>query len=163
MNVYMQDKVLEARPAGVHTLRRAMHTALPLAGLGLICSVALFRQELRDAAFIVLGICLIEVGISKLAHKLLPEQRKYHALRAHADQFLMLVRQLNTAALRVKTDDTPGNRRTVEAISLKMHGLVDRMACVGGKTNADLITEAMHERQKDFNNITNSNGVLSAP
>ena len=141
-NVPVQSNASATKTSGWRTLRQVMHTALPLVGVGIILGVTCFKQELQDAAFVVLGVCLIEVGIWKLAHKLLPEQRKYHALRAQADQFLTLVRQLNTAALRVKEADTPENRRAVMEIRQNMQHMVDRMTAVAGKTDTELTAEA---------------------
>jgi hypothetical protein len=148
-DVEVQSNAPDAKTSGVRTLRQVMDIALPLAGTGIILGVALFRQELQGTAFIVLGVFLVEVGIWKLAHKLLPEQRKYHALRAQADQFLTLVRQLNTAALRVKENNTPENFQAVEEIRQKMQHMVDRMAAVAGKTDAELAAAARLERKKE--------------
>ena len=144
----VQSNAPDAKTSDVRTLRQVMDIALPLVGTGIILGVALFKQEIQDAAFVVLGVFLIEVGIWKLAHKLLPDQRKYHTLRTQADQFLTLVRQLNTMALRVKENDTPENCQAVEEIRQKMQHMVDRMAAVAGKTDAELAAEARLGRQK---------------
>jgi hypothetical protein len=152
-NVQGQSNASEVKIAGVRTLRQRMDVTLQLVGTGLILGVALFKQELQDAAFIVLGVFLIELGIWKLAHKLLPDQRKYNALRAQADQFLTLIRQLNAAALRVKENDTSENRQAVEEIRQKMQHMVDRMTAVAGKTDAELAVAAKLARKKGFADI----------
>jgi hypothetical protein len=149
-NVQVQSNAPAANTASMRTLRQVIDTTLPLVGTGILLGVAFFKYELRDAAFVVLGVFLMEVGIWKLAHKLLPNQRKYHALRTKADQFLALVRHLNRVALRVKENDTPENRQAVEEIRQKMHHMVDRMTAVAGKTDAELAVAAKMTQEKDF-------------
>jgi hypothetical protein len=140
--VQVQSNEPEANTAGVRTLRQVIDTTLPFVGTGILLGVAFFKYELQDAALVVLGVFLMEVGIWKLAHKLLPNQRRYYALRTQADQFLALVRHLNKVALRVKENDTPANRQSVEDIRQKMYHMVDRMTAVAGKTDTELAAEA---------------------
>lgn len=122
--------------------RNFLDLALMLIGTQVILSVALFTQALSNMAILLLGVLLFEVGIFKLAPKLLPDNRKYHALRAQTNQFLKLVRQLNAAALAVQEHDTPENRQAVKDIQQAMQQLVERMPTVAGRTDSALIEAA---------------------
>ena len=89
----------------MRTLRKIIDISLPLLGVAVILSAVLFvRDNLRtQIAFVGLGMVLIEVGVWKVAHKLLPNERKYLALRAEGDLIIKMVRQLNAAALAMKS------------------------------------------------------------
>ena len=156
----MEPKIPAEQPSGGYSARQVIYTALFLIGTGIILSVALFKHELRDGAFVLLGVLCMELGIFKLAQQLLPDQRrplperrKYLALRALADQFLPLVRHLNVAALQVKDHDTPENRQAVEEVRQHMQSLVERMVVVAGKTNAELAADARRARQAGVTSV----------
>jgi hypothetical protein len=131
-------------------LRKFIDIGLPIVGTIIIFSVVLFRQELRDMIFVVIGFLMIEVGAWKVAHKLLPNERKYHALRREGDQFLALIQQLNSAALLMKEDDTPANREAFERVQSEMQSAIDRMAVVAGKTDSELTDTADQAWKNDF-------------
>lgn len=57
-------------------VRRILDIGLPLAGVVIILSAVLFLQEIRSQIAVVLvGIILIEAGVWKIAHQLLPNDR----------------------------------------------------------------------------------------
>ena len=128
---------------------QTMNKALPLLGAGIILAVTLYKYALQDAAIVILGVVLIEVGIWKLSHKLVLEQRKYNALRAQGNLFLVLVQQLNAASLRLKAEETPANHQAVENIRQHMQQLVDHMAASAGKTDAEIAAEAARRAEQD--------------
>ncbi len=138
--------------SALRRLLQAIDTGLPFVGVLVILSAVLFvREDLRvQAPIVVLGILMLEAGIWKLAHQILPSERTYHALRCEGDQFLGLIRQLNTAALAVTERDTPENHQAFEEIRDAMHRSVDCMARLAGKTDAepadteDVLVEGMH-------------------
>lgn len=146
-----QSDAPAAKSSSGQMVRKFMHYGLPFIGAQIIISVMLFTQALPNMALVVLGFLLIEVGIWKLAPKLIPDKRQYHALRSQTDQFLNLVRWLNAAALRVKENDTPENRQAIEDIQQKMKRQVERMAAVAGKTDAELTANI---------NLTGKNGAV---
>ncbi len=131
-------------------LRKFIDIGLPIVGTMIIFGVVLFRQELREMIFVVIGFLMIEVGAWKVAHKLLPSERKYHALRHEGDQFLALIQQLNSAALLVKEDDTPANREAFERVQCEMQSAIDRMASVAGKMDSELTDKADLAWKSDF-------------
>jgi hypothetical protein len=124
------------------SLLQTMNMALPLLGTGIILAVALCKYALQDAALVILGVLLLHIGIWKLSHRLLREQRKYNALRAQGDLFLVFIQQLSAASLRLKAQDTPANRQAVENIRQHMQQLVEHMAASAGKTDAEIAAEA---------------------
>ena len=145
-----QSGAPQAQPSFWRKLRKVLDVGLPVGGTLIIAGVVFLKHQHPEMAFVLVGVLMIEVGILKLVHKLLPNERKYHALRAQAEQFLKLVRQLNTAALRVQANDTPENREAVEEIRQSMQLLVERMIAVAGKTNATLSAEAQLAQQNRY-------------
>jgi hypothetical protein len=111
-----------------------------MCGILLILGAVLFVHDLRSQLLITTcGMVLIEVGVWRLAQRLLPSERQYHALRAEVDRFLQLVRGLNTAALTLKGHDTPEAHQAFAVIYQAMQDSVGRMAIVAGKTDAELV------------------------
>lgn len=127
----------------MRAVRKVIDNAMPFVGVAVILSATLFlRGDLYiQIAAVGLGMLLIEVGVWKLGHRFLPDERRYVALRAESDRFLALVRRLNAAALALKEHNSPENRRAFEQIQEAMRQAVGRMAHVAGRTNAELASE----------------------
>ena len=124
----------------MRTLRKIIDIGLPLAGVALILAAVLFvRDDLRiQLAIVGAGMVVLELGVWKAAHLILPTGRRYLALRAESDRFMLLVRQLNTAALAVKQNGSQAHKQAFEEVEDAMRQSVERMAAVAGKTNAEL-------------------------
>ena len=124
-------------------LRTFVDNTLPFIGVALILGAMLIlREDLRiQIAVAGLGILMVELGVWRFGHKVLPNERKYLALRAETDRFIELVRALNTAALAVKANGSPENRQAFQQVQETMQQAVERMAEVAGKTNAELDSE----------------------
>jgi len=74
--------------------RRRLDPCVSVLGILVILGAVLFSQELRTQILVTTcGIVLMEVGVWRLAQRLLPSERQYHALRVEVDRFLQLVRQ----------------------------------------------------------------------
>jgi len=141
-NVQVQYDAQETKRSFLRILRQSLDTGLPILGVVVILSAVLFVREIQgQVAIVVLGILLIEVGIWKLAHQVLPGERQYLALRCETDLFITLVRQLNAAALRVKTNNSPTHRQEFEEVRHAMQQTVERIFEVAGKTNAEFADE----------------------
>ena len=120
-------------------LRKSFDIGLPMIGVMIILGAVLFLREIRiQIAVVMVGIVLIEAGVWKIAHQLLPNDRRYHALRYEIDAFIALSRDLNEAALVAKVEDTPENRRSFDEIRKSMHRAVDQIADVAGMTAEEL-------------------------
>lgn len=124
----------------MRVIRKSIDIGMPLVGVAVIlAAVLIVRDDLRlQLAIVGLGMVVLELGVWKAAHRVLPTGRRYLALRAESDQFLRLVRELNTAALAVKQSDSQAHTQAFEEVRDAMRWSVERMAAVAGKTNAEL-------------------------
>lgn len=126
--------------------RRLLDPCVSALGILVILGAVLFGQELRTQIVVTTcGIVLIEVGVWRLAQRLLPNQRQYYALRAEVDRFLQLVRHLNAAALARKAHDTPETHQALAQVHQEMQQAVERMVTLAGKTDAELTAEKARE------------------
>ncbi len=133
---------IEARRWSLRKLRKLLDMGLPMLGVIAILAAVLFLQEIRgQIAVVMIGIILIEAGVWKLAHQLLPEERRFYALRNEIDVFIDLSRRLNDVALTLKTDDSPMHRQVFEEIRDTMRQSVEQIAQVAGKTDHELGVE----------------------
>jgi hypothetical protein len=126
--------------------RRQLDPCVSVLGILVILGAVLFGQELRTQILVTTcGIVLIEMGVWRLAQRLLPSERQYHALRAEVDRFLQLVRHLNTMALARKAHDAPETHQAFTQVYQEMQQVVARMATLAGKTDAELAAEKARE------------------
>ena len=114
-------------------IRRVMEVAIPLVGIGMIFLSVLFGPtSLQLQVILVLvGVLILEAGVWGLTSGLLPNERRYLALREEGDDFIALIRELNSAAIGRKkgTEDDKRFRKTLKL----MHVSVDRMADLAGE------------------------------
>lgn len=123
-------------------LRRIIHLLGPAVGMALVIGAVLFAEALGVQLFLVVaGLLLTEAGLWRLADPILPDERKYLALRAEADHFTALVRQLNAAAVARNQGDAPGSRFALDEVRTEMHRSVDRMVEFAGKTHVEVAPE----------------------
>jgi hypothetical protein len=108
-------------------IRRLLEVALPVAGMGVIFGSVLYGPSSLQlqVLFVLFGILILEAGVWGLANRLLPDERRYIALREEVDHFIVLVPQLNAAAVAKKagTEDDSQYRNLLE----QMHASVKRM------------------------------------
>ena len=122
----------------VRKLRRMLHLIVPAVGMALVIGAVLFGESLAIQLFLVVaGLLLTEAGLWRLADPILPDERKYVALRAEADHFMTLVRQLNTASVALDEGDTAGSRFAIDELQTEMHRSIDRMVTFAGKTTEE--------------------------
>ncbi len=128
----------------MRTLRNIIDISFPFVGIAVIMGAMVFVRESPrlQIAFVGLGMVLIELGVWKAAHRILPNKRRYLALRVEGDLFIGLLRQLNTAARAVKEDDSPENCLAFENVRDEMRQAVERMASVAGKTDAEIAADS---------------------
>lgn len=116
-------------------VRRFIHLLVPAMGMALVLGAVIFGERLLVQLFLVVaGLLLTEAGIWRLADPILPDERKYMALRTETDHFTALVRQLNTAALAIGEGDREGPQLAIDEVRRSMHQSVDRMVEFAGKT-----------------------------
>lgn len=120
-------------------LRQALPVVLPTLGVALMIGAVLSGTSvLWKVALILLGLLLTEAGIWRLADPMLPEDRKYEALRAEAEHLVVLVRQLNTVAVALDEGEREGPRFAMEELQTEMHRSIDRMVSYAGKTREEM-------------------------
>lgn len=131
-------------------IRRLVHLLVPAVGMALVIGAVLFGEQLAVQLFLVLaGLLLTEAGLWRLADPILPDERKYMALRVETDHFTALVRQLNAAALALDDGDDQGSRFALDEVQTEMHRSVDRMVNFAGKTPAEVpVSEAGHAHER---------------
>jgi hypothetical protein len=133
------DSLLGAKKTVWRCLRTVLDISLPMVGVAIILSSVLFLHELHGQITVAMvGILMLEGGVWKVARRLFPNKRQYLPLRHEVDQFIVLIRALNTAALAVKAINSSENRQAFEDIQQSMRQAVERMAEIAGKTEAAL-------------------------
>ncbi len=131
----------------VRKLRRILHMIVPAVGMALVIGAVLFGESLAIQLFLVVaGLLLTEAGLWRLADPILPDERKYVALRNEADHFMTLVRQLNTAAVALDEGDARGSRFAIDELQTEMHRSIDRMVSFAGKTTEEIPPEEAREK-----------------
>lgn len=120
-------------------LRQALPVVLPTLGVALMIGALLSGTSAGwKIALILIGLLLTETGIWRLADPMLPEDRKYVALRAEAEHLVVLVRHLNTVAVAVDAGEKEGPRFAIEELKTEMHRTIDRMVSYAGKTREEM-------------------------
>jgi hypothetical protein len=119
----------------VRKARRFLNLLVPAIGMALVIGAVLFGPPIGVQLFLVVaGLLLTEAGLWRLADPILPDERKYIALREETDHFTALVRQLNTAALAIDREDESASRFALEEVHRSMLHSVDRMVEFAGRT-----------------------------
>ena len=114
-------------------IRRGIEIALPILGMGIIFRSVLFGpNNLQFQVLLVLiGVLILEAGVWGLTGGILPNKRRYLALREEGDHFLGLIRVLNAAAA-TRDEGQEDDARFREARA-QMHTSVERMAEIAGQ------------------------------
>ena len=119
-------------------LRNTLHLIVPAMGMALVIGAAIYGENLWIQLFLVTaGLLLTESGIWRAAGQILPDERKYLALRSETDHFIALVRQLNAASLALDKGDGDTPRFALEEVRTEMHRSVDRMVGFAGDVEAE--------------------------
>jgi len=123
----------------VRPLRIILDRSLRILGIVLVVgAILLGRSIYSQLAVGLVGLMCIELGVWQLAHRLLPNDRRFHALRRELDAFVECSRQLNQAALAIQINDTPEQRAAFDDLRRALHQSVDVIAEVAGKRQEDL-------------------------
>ena len=123
-------------------IRRGIEIALPILGMGIIFGSVLFGpSNLQFQVLLVLiGVLILEAGVWGLTGGILPNERRYLALREEGDHFLGLIRVLNAAAVARDTGQEDDARfREARA---QMHTSVERMAELAGQDDVAKVEAA---------------------
>lgn len=123
-------------------LRTILDIGLPVLGIVLILgSILVLPNIYNRLAVVLVGIICIQIGMWQLAHRFLPSERRFHALRRELDAFVECCHQLNQAALAIKMDETSEQQAAFNDIHRALHESVELIAEVAGKTEEELAHE----------------------
>ena len=123
-------------------IRRGIEIALPILGMGIIFGSVLFGpSNLQFQVLLVLiGVLILEAGVWGLTGGILPNERRYLALREEGDHFLGLIRVLNAAA--VARDAGQEDDARFREARAQMHTSVERMAELAGQDDVAKVEAA---------------------
>ena len=82
---------------------------------------------------VLLGLLIIEAGVWRLTSAVLPEERRYAALRTEVNAFVERVRLLNAHGVKLQTRDDEVTREDFRETLNALHAAVDRIAEVAGR------------------------------
>ena len=108
------------------SLREAIDTALVIIGVTIIAvRVLSIADSGNDMVVVAVGIMMIYLGVWGLGTHLLPSRRIFSHLRSEVDDFLSLVRKLNTHSVN-------GESALVDATKTEMREAIEQMAAAAG-------------------------------
>lgn len=118
-------------------LRKILALGFTLLGTVLVFLAILvpaISQHLQLQVLVVLvGVLIIEAGVWRLTSAVLPEERKYAALRTEVNAFVERVRLLNAHGVKLQTRDDEITREEFRETLNALHAAVDRIAEVAGR------------------------------
>lgn len=124
-------------------LRRILHFTVPAVGVALVIgAVVLGESVVVQLALVITGLLMTEAGLWRLADSVLPDERRYLALRTETEHFITLIRQLNTAATAIGDGAGELPRFALAEVKARMHRSVDRMAELAGMPGDDAAARA---------------------
>lgn len=124
-------------------LRRILHFTVPTVGVALVIgAVVLGESVVVQLALVITGLLMTEAGLWRLADSVLPDERRYLALRTETEHFITLIRQLNTAATAIGDGAGELPRFALAEVKARMHRSVDRMAELAGMPDDEAAARA---------------------
>lgn len=124
-------------------IHRFLRIFLPIAGGALLMfSEILIPSAFRFAVVFGLGLAMVIVGSWRVFYSMLPNERRFTALREEVDAFLDLVRQLNAVAYAARQEAHVWYPKAIQDLKASMHDGVERMADVAGVPEAMELAEA---------------------
>jgi hypothetical protein len=118
----------------VRKLRRMLHFLVPAMGMALVLGAVLFGPTLWVQLFLVVaGLLMTEAGFARWADPILPDERRYTALRNETEHFVTLVRQLNTVAVALAEGHDGAPQFALDEVEGQMRRSVDRMIALAGQ------------------------------
>ncbi|WP_143301283.1 hypothetical protein [Candidatus Entotheonella palauensis] len=102
-------------------------------------------REVRFPLVFGVGLTMIVVGAWRVFYSLLPNERRFTALREEVDVFLETVRQLNAMAYAARQEAHVWYPQAIQDLKASMHDGVERMADVAGVPEAMELAEATHQ------------------
>lgn len=152
-----------------HACAEALDTLILLGGIMIVMGAIILLPTLTGQIFgAAFGLLIVEASAWGSTRRLMPRQRKYSTLLAEVDRFLGLVKRLNDAALTKQKHDTPEAHQTFEQTCEALEESVKHMIHVAGKTDSDLVEEALADadrtvRPKSSDNYSDAEEMQQTP
>lgn len=121
----------------MRNLRKTLAIGLPVLGTILVFVAILMPSialNLRLQILVVLvGLLVIEAGVWRLTARILPNERRFLALRSEVNSFIDRIRVLNAYGVNLRKSDSDATREAFKETVDALHSAVDRMAEVAGR------------------------------
>ncbi len=114
-------------------IRTFLTILVTLLGIAVVVAAVLTQPDTdfnRRMTMVLLGVVLLEAAAWKRNNPLLPNERKYHDLRAEVELFIHMVRRLHVAALNDQKGKPSPKGQGRDDVVHEMHAAVERMAAV---------------------------------
>ncbi len=124
-------------------LRRFLKVVVPLVGgVLLVFSDLLIPSAFRSAVIFGIGLAMILAGLWRVLYSLIPNERRFTALREEVDTFLESVRQLNAVAYAARQEAHIWYPQAIRDLKASLQDSVERMADIAGVPEAMELAEA---------------------
>ena len=125
-------------------LRRFLKVVLPIVCGGLlVLSDLMIPSAFRFAVIFAVGLMMMLAGLWRLLYSLMPDQRRFTALREEVDTFLDSVRQLNAVAYAARQEAHIWYPQAIRDLKTSLHDGVERIADIAGVPEAMEATESV--------------------
>jgi hypothetical protein len=125
------------RRSPLRKLRKVLAVGLPALGtilvfLAILAPAIALNLQLQIVV-VLTGLLIIEAGVWRLTSKVMPNERKYWALRTEVNAFIDRIRVLNAYAVKLRAEDEESTRKAFEETRDALHAAVDRIAEAAGR------------------------------
>lgn len=125
----------------VRGYRKTVEIGLPILGMLVVFGGVIFVSptELQIQLLVVLaGVMMIEAGVWGMTKAILPNERRFVALREEGNRFIGLIRILNAAKVIDLREGSDHTRRAVAVALEEMHDSVRTMGELAGQESPGL-------------------------
>ncbi len=127
-------------------IRKAVELGTPIVGMVIVFAAVLLIPPANlqiQLVTVLVGVLLIEAGVWGLTNPFLPNERHFLHLREEVDDFIDLVRHLNTAAIDRNSSEEGSEEAdaTFQETLDDLHASVRRMGQLAGVETGDVPPE----------------------
>ncbi len=124
-------------------IHRFLRVVVPVVGgIFLLLSELIVPSAFRFAVIAMVGLAMVLMGSWRMFYSLLPDERRFTALRGEVNAFLDIVRQLNAVAYAARQEAHVWYPQAIQDLKTDMHNRVERMAEVAGVPEAMRVAKA---------------------
>ena len=118
-------------------LRNLISVGMNLTGM-LVVFVSVLVPQISanlqlQVILVLIGLLLVQGAVWKFTNPFLPSERRYDDLRNEVDDFIGLVRELNSAAVDARHNTALESTDRIESVLSRMHLSVDQMGRLAGR------------------------------